>query len=225
MGAFGQAVIAGISALLLTACVSTSETSETRSLVSTADVPSSKYKNIAVFVENLLGEERSVAEQQLVLALRDVGVNAKSGPEFLRQKRIVDEQAKGPALQNNFDGLLFVSVVEKGTFGQVVPNVSHDGTSVTYRSGVEFLGIRNFFGSITLPAEIDQTLTLNDDGTATKENLALKLKIEIQDTKSAKIVWRAETIASGLKATTDLAHLYGVASKQIVTKIREDHAI
>lgn len=197
-------------ALLLAACAA----SETRSLVSSGDIPASKYKKVAVFIENLEDSERPAAEQIVVTTLRNAGVNAVSGPDVFKKRGKLSEQIKASIVQKEFDAVLYLTVIEKGPVDEMVPNAFFDGQMINYDFGIMAVG-----------HNVTDMYTIGQDGRVYKPMLALKTKVDVQDTKSAKNVWTSETISSGHAKTTNMRTLFDQASKQIVAKMREDSAI
>jgi len=189
--------------------------SETRSLVSRDDLPASKYKKIAVFIENLDAAERPVAEKIVVSALQNAGVSAASGAEiFGGRGTSLSEKAKASIVQNEFDAVVYLTVVEKGIVEERIPNAFFDGQMVQYN-----------FGFVTVGHNLTANYIIKPDGSVYQPMLALKTKVDMQDTKSAKEVWTSETISTGSAQITNMPTLFTQASDQIVTKMREDSAI
>src|ERR1700733_13573982 len=93
--------------LLLVGCTA----SETRSIVSAT--PSTKYRTMAVFIENSDGADRQVIERYVIAALNQEGVEAKSSSEIFEPSRKLSNQEKASLIQKNFDAVLYVIVVSK----------------------------------------------------------------------------------------------------------------
>jgi hypothetical protein len=196
--------------LLLAGCAS----SETRSLVSKDDIPASKYKKLAVFIENLDDAERPAAEQIVCSTLQNAGVNAVSGPDVFKGRGKLSEKVKASIVQKEFDAVLYLTVIEKGAVEELVPNAFFDGQMIQYNMGI-----------VTVGHNLTDMYVIHPDGSVYQPMLALKIKVDIQDTKSAKEVWSSETISSGNAKTTTMPALFTQASNQIVAKMREDSAI
>jgi len=197
-------------ALLLAGCAA----SETRSLVSTDDIPASKYKKLAVFIENLDDAERPGAEQIVRATLQNAGVNAVSGSDVFKGRGKLSEKAKASIVQKEFDAVLYLTVVEKGMVEELIPNAFFDGQMVQYNLGI-----------MTVGHNLTDLHVIKPDGSVYEQKLTLKTKVDLQDTKSAKAVWASETISSGPTKTTNMAGLFNQATNQIVAKMREDSAI
>jgi hypothetical protein len=198
-------------AVLLLGCA----TSETRSAVSASDVPASKYKKIAVFIENLDEVERPAAEQIVSSTLHEMGIDAVSGPAiFDGRSPGLSEAAKASIVQSNFDAVLYLKVAEKGLSEERVENASSDGQTIVYNFGILHLG-HNW----------TDLYDVRPDGSVYQPIMVLKTNVDLQDTKTAKIVWQSETISSGHARLTNMNVLFGQAAKQIADKMRQDQAI
>ena len=182
--------------------------------MSKGDIPASKYKKLAIFIENLDDAERPAAEQIVEATLQNAGVNAVSGPDVFKGRGKLSEKAKASIVQNEFDAVLYLTVVEKGVVEEPVPNAFFDGQMIQYNLGI-----------VTVGHNLTDMYVIHPDGSVYQPTLALKLKVDIQDTKSAKEVWSSETISSGNAKTTTMPGLFTQASNQIVAKMREDSAI
>jgi hypothetical protein len=218
-----------LSGLILTGCAN----SETRSIVSTSDLPGSKYRRVAVFVENsdpakpraspsLHASNGSLVlfipaptgsstdaeiEQKIVSALGSAGVKANSGPSLFNGQALND-RAKAAILQKGFDAVLYVTVLTNGMKAEQVADASHNGQFVK-------------FGAFQ-PEPIGNYLSFDyrPDGTVWHDVPTFQAKCDLQDTKTNKVVWSSETIATGGTAV-----LLSRASDQIVEKMRADGAI
>jgi hypothetical protein len=189
--------------------------SETRSLVNKDDIPASKYKKVAIFIENLDEAERPAAEKIVVAALQNAGVNAASGPDIFKGRGTkLSEKAKASIVQKEFDAIIYLTVVEKGLVEELIPNAFFDGQMVQYNLGI-----------MTVGHDLTDMYIIKSDGSVYQPMLALKTKVDMQDTKSAKPVWTSETISSGHAKTTNMPALFTQASNQIVAKMREDSTI
>lgn len=211
-------------ATLLSIVVSACASSETRSIVSKADIPPGKYKNIALQISNLDDGEQRIAEQIIISSLRDAGVSARSFTEFLGKGRSPQQSVQ--QIQKQFDAVLYVAIVSKGITADPIPNARHNGEAITFSSG-QFAGVMNFAGSITIGVDefTSKNFILNSDGSVSKPKLSLQTELKLQDTQSNNIVWTAETIAAGPPATTNMTALFDQAAHQIVEKMRDDSTI
>jgi len=110
--------------LLLGGCAATSET---RSVVSASDLPASKYKKVALFIENLEPGERRSAEQIVLSALRQSGMNASTSSEIIRARRNISAEAQAALIRKEgFDAVLYVSFFERGLAEQPLENAWFD---------------------------------------------------------------------------------------------------
>ena len=225
MRSFGVVLVCA----LLTACAS----SETRSIVSKADLPAAAYRRIAVFVENadparprsspsinvsngqislIIPAPSGSAtdaeiEQKIVSAFKSAGVVATSGPDLFKGQKL-SNQAKATLVQKSFDAVLYVNVLTNGMREEQVVGAWHDGQNIS------------IYGE-TRPLDIyDQKYNLKADGTVWSEVPTFQAKCDLQDTKTNKIVWSSETIATGGTLV-----LLSSASTQIVEKLKVDGAI
>lgn len=203
-------------ALLLAGCAA----SETSSLVSKDDIPAGKYKKIAVFIENLNESEQTAAEKIVVSTFQNSGVNATSGSAVFTGRGKLSEKAKAAIVQNEFDAVLYLKMVEKGVTEEVVSGASHNGGMIVFQKAI----IPGFNASFATDIGTDGYI-LKPDGSVYQPMLALKTKADLQDTKSAKQVWEAETIASVNAKFSSMESLFTQASNQIVEKMRADGAI
>jgi hypothetical protein len=216
---------------VLTGCAD----SETRSIVSSSDLSGSKYRRIAVFVENsnpakshtpvavaipnlpltlMVPSPTGSAtddeiEQKIVSALGDIGIKASRGPTLFAGQTLSD-QAKVAILQKGFDAVLYVIVLTNGMTEQRVAGASHNGQYITFGGGG--------------PEPIDDytlsSFDLKADGSVWSNVPTFNARCHLQDTKTSKAVWSSETIATGGTAV-----LLSRASEQIVAKMRSDGAI
>jgi hypothetical protein len=200
----GRYFLNSVLGLLLVGCAA----SETRSIVSSEDIPSGKYRKVIVFIEHNNEKERAALERAVILAIQGAGVAVGSGTALFAGKRLSDE-VKARIVQKDFNAVLYVNVLVNGMREQLVEYARHDGQFITIDGRTE---------------EIDhyaQTMyNLKEDGSVYKLMPTLHTRSDLQDTKTNKQVWAAETIASGGTLT-----LYSQASKQIVQRLRADGAI
>jgi hypothetical protein len=198
-------------ALLLVGCT----TAETRSVVSKEDIPDTKYNKVVVFIENLEDNERLPAENIVVSTLQAAGLNAISSTNFFNDAGKLSEQQKARLVQKEFDAVLYLKVLEKGVFEELVPELRNSDGALVY-------SVPGF----TFATDIGTGLyDLKPDGSVYKQLYGLKTQVDLQDTKSAKQVWTSETVATGEAHTSNMSMLFTQASNQIVAKLREDHAI
>jgi hypothetical protein len=188
--------------------------SETRSAVSTQDLRSGKYRNVAIFIEGVGEPERSAAEQSVISTLQAAGLNPASAVTLFAERGNLTEQAKANIVQKEFDSVLYWTIVQKGVVEELVPNARSDG-----RFLISNLGMVNF--GEDLPAGY----TVKPDGSVYRPQLALKTKVDLQDAKTAKQVWTSETVSSGNPKVANMNALLGQASQQIVEKMKSDGVI
>lgn len=217
-------------ALVLASCAS----SETRSLVSKSDLPTTRYHKIVVFLEEpnptapstpasagfANGQlvitlpsdgpsaSRAEMEQKILAALTDSGIAAKSGSALFKGKRI-SAQEKARVVQKEFDAILYVTILANGMRERLVEGAFHDGRMISIHGEVKEIDVY-----------VNNAYELKADGTVYERVPTLHIKAELQDTKTAKLVWASETIATG--GTLVLADK---AIKQIAEKMRADGAI
>jgi hypothetical protein len=230
VGALGKGLLLFAIAVLLAGCAARSEIAETRSLVSAT--PSTKYRTVAVFIENSEGEERQVIEQNVIAVLNHAEYEAKSGSEIFAAMGALNKQEKTNRIQKSFDAVLYVNVVQQGLTEERLEDLYYDGQGILVRTnGVAWFSVS--------PTSGDYIIKPN--GTVFKPVLAVKLRSDLQDTKTNAQVWSAETIVTGELGTgvgdlrignraktwnfSDMAPLFDKASKQIVEKMRTDSAI
>jgi hypothetical protein len=218
MGALGRSLPHLFFVLLLAGCAGA--VSETRSLVSKNDLSASKYHRVAVFIENLGDSERAAAEQIVVSTLQNVGVNAANGPDVLDGRGALTENEKASIVQREFDAVLYMAVLEKGVVEELVPGASHNNGYVVFHRDI----VPGFGASFATDIGTDGYI-LKPDGSVYKPILALKIKVDLQDTKTAKEVWTSETIASGDAKDSSMNDMFGRATQQITEKMRVDGAI
>jgi hypothetical protein len=217
MGRFLGRLFAVAIALLLVRCTAV----ETNSIASKEDIPEAKYRKFVVYIENLDDNERPQAEQIVISALQTAGLRAVSAPDYFKDRGKLNEQQKAQLVQNDFDAVLYLKVVEKGVFEEIVPDVTHQGDVLVYSKQL----IPGIFGA-SLATDIGTNLyDLKPDGSVYKQMFGLKTQVDLQDTKSAKNVWTSVTAASGEVHVTNISILFTQASNQIISKMREDHAI
>lgn len=182
--------------------------SETRSLVSYSDIPPNKYRKVAVFVEQGDRSDRAKIELAVVAAINGAGLGAKGESELFPQTNL-SQVAKGQILQRDFDVVLYVRVLLSGMTEQLVSGARHDGRYITIYGETKEIDLY-----------VTNAFVLKPDGSVYQEVPTLHTKSELQDTKTAKIVWIAETIATG--GTLVLTKR---AADQIVEKLRADNII
>jgi hypothetical protein len=203
--------------VLLAGCAASSEIAETRSIISAT--PSTKYRTVAVFIENSEGEERQLIEQDVIAALSYGEIEAKSGAEAFAAMGEVNKQEKTNRIQKSFDAVLYVNVVQQGLTEERMENLLYDGQNFIFQT--------SGFRWTSVPASNDYIVKPN--GTVFKPTLAIKLRSDLQDTKTNAQVWSAETIVTSDGAknwnASDISPLFDKASKQLVEKMRTDSAI
>jgi hypothetical protein len=212
-GASGH-LLKNFAILLAACCLLGCASSETRSVVSKDDIPVSKYKKVALFIENLDEADRSAAEKTVVSTLQNAGVNAVSGSDVFKGRGELSEKAKASIVQKQFDAVLYLTVEQRGIIEELIPNAFFDGQMIQYNLGI-----------LTVGHDMTDLHVIRSDGSVYEQKLTLKTKVDLQDTKSAKTVWISETISSGSTKTTNMATLFNQAANQIVAKMREDSTI
>ena len=214
---------------VLTGCAD----SETRSIVS-SELPLGKYHRIAVFIENSNPAQPrgspsiqasngaffliipspnpsstgTEIEQKIVAALDTQGVKAGSGPAMFGGRSLSDE-AKANIIQKNFDAVLYVTVLTNGYTEERVAGASHNGQLI------QFAGL-----SPEPITEYHDKLILKPDGTVWHNVPTFQAKCDLQDTRTNKVVWSSETIATGGTLV-----VLSRAADQIVSKLRTDGVI
>ena len=215
--------------LILSGCAD----SETRSIVS-SDLSGNRYRRIAVFVENSDPAKPRVSpsfhanngalvlfipaptgsstdaeiEQKIVAALGSAGVKASSGPGLFNEQTL-DNKAKASILQKNFDAVLYVTVLTNGFIEEPVAGAYFDGQNVVFQTGV-----------VTPLEQLTPRCSAKADASVWCGVPTFQAKCDMQDTKTNKVVWSSETIASGGSAV-----VLSRASDQIVAKMRSDGAV
>jgi hypothetical protein len=188
--------------------------SETVSSVSKKDVRPGKYRNIAVFIEGIREPERSAAEQIVILALHNAGLNPTGALALFAERGSITEQAKADVVQREFDAVLYWTFVQKGVVEELVPNARSNGEFVTFGAGL-----------VKVSHNLTGDYIMKPDGSVYVPELALKTKVDVQDAKTAKQVWTAETVSSGSPKVATMDTLLGEASRQIVEKMKADELI
>jgi hypothetical protein len=159
--------------------------------------------------------ESQAAEQIVIATFQKAGVNAESGGDLFARRGILTEQAKARVIQKEFDAVIYLTVLEKGIFEEIVPNAWSDGQTITY----------NVLGLLAVSHNVTDMYVIRPDGTVYQQMLTLKTKVDLQDTKSAKQVWSSETVSSGSARLTNMDALFGQASGQIIEKMKADAVI
>lgn len=197
--------------LLLAGCV----TAETRSIVSPQDLPQSRYRKLAIFVEGLTEAEQFAGEGVLVAGLRNKGINAIASYDlFMGQGELTPAEKGDLVRKQDCDGVLYVSISHRAVEEQIIENAWFDGGLIRYRLGPLSYGHSFTDGYI-----------IKSDGRVAKSVMVLGTKSELQDTTTAKTVWEAVTSASGDPRTSSVTKLFQEASQQMVDKMRKDRAI
>lgn len=202
--------------VMVSAVLAACGSSETRSLVSTQDIPASKYRKVILFIENTTPQEQREAERVFVAALKQRGINSTGSAEFFATNPKLSDAAKAALVRKHgFDAAMYVAVLEKNVVEERVPNTWHDGQMIH----------SSIFGLITVSHDIAGSYIPKQDGSVYQPLLALKLKAELQDVNSGKHVWVAETVATGPAAANNMSLLFTQASNQVADKLRTDQAI
>jgi hypothetical protein len=204
--------------LILASC---GATSNVQTAVSAADIPASKYRKVAVFIEAQDESDRTSAEGTVVSALRDLGVNAVSGPDLLAQKKNASNAEKVRLVRSQgTEALLYVKV--QGTREVRITNARWDRGRILIYNDDGTVMEQPTLGYIVKP-----------DGVYQKHE-HLSTSAELQDVNSAKLVW---TGSAGTGQQTTLLimgvpvggasreSLLSQASKDIISKMRADGAI
>jgi hypothetical protein len=206
--------------LALASCVTASDS---QTAVSAPDIPSSKYKQVAVFVENVAETEQSSAEQSIVAALRSSGANATAGSTLYgSQNGNLSDAAKAKIIRDRgVDALLYIKVQRSNEVR--INNARYDGQAVY---------LTNDDGTIS--AQNPTGYMIKSDGVYQRSTM-LTTKAELQDVRSAKLVWTADTITypqyqmlvMGIPVGGGVGPdaLFPEAAKEIVAKMRLASAI
>lgn len=197
-------IILTLLGLWLASCAS----SETRSLVSAADIPSQRYGRVVLFVEHADPQERANLERAILLAFQGTRTAVQNGGELFKGRQ-VDEKAKARLVQRDFDAVFYVNVLQSGMAEELVPGARHDG---------QFISI--YGETKPIDSYVEYFYKLKEDGSVYKDVPVLKTNADLQDTKSAKVVWTAETVATGGTLV-----LFGHAAKNIVDRLKADGVI
>ena len=196
-------------AMILAAC-----SSETRSLVSSADIPVAKYNQVALFIEHIDSSLRTDAEEAAVSAFRNAGIQVVDGNRFLSEQSVSTEKAKASVVQKQFDAVLYITILQSGKTEVQKQGAHFDGQAIRFQDNP----------LIAVCGEALQDYIIKPDGSVYRSLLALKTKAELQDTKSAKLVWTSETV--GYDAFSNVtSRLFRHAVDQIIEKMRSDKAI
>jgi hypothetical protein len=214
--------IIGLVGIVLAGCA-TVETGTTTT-VSSADIPGSKYRNLAVFVENVDDAERLSMERMVVSAVRDGGAQAQSSLEAFGYHRDLDGNQMATIIRDQkFDAALYVTVTQKALLLEPAPDASAmpDGAGGwnVCKSSSSGSFTANF--CFAMPA----WFTVTSDGQLARLVVTYAAKAELQDVVSAKVVWTANTSASARGGPLNMRSLVNQASAQLVEKLRADHAI
>jgi len=206
--------------LSLASCVTASDS---QTAVSAPDIPSSKYRQVAIFVENLGEAERSSAEQIMASAMQGSGANAVPGSAlYSGQNGKLSDAAKVRIIrERGVDALLYIKVQPANEIR--INNARYDGQAVL---------LINDDGSVF--AQSPAGYIIKPDGVY-QRNAMLVTKAELQDVKSAKLVWTADTvtypqysllvIGIPIGGGSSAESLFPVAAKEIVSKMRTASAI
>lgn len=144
----------------------------------------------------------------MISAFQSAGMVAGSG-KALFKGRNVNDQSKARIVQREFDAVLYVAVLTTGMREKLVPYARHDGQFITIDGETK-----------EIDHYVENAYSLKEDGSVYESVPTLHTKCDLQDTKTNKQIWTAETIATGGTLV-----LFSQASKQIVDKLRTDGAI
>jgi len=202
---------------------------ETQSVISSDDIPESKYKKIFVVVQNFEEADRSKAEDSLLHELRDIGITGISSDDAFVDGRNFTDIQKMKYIQENYEAVLYVRLVQIGVAEKQGDNASHNGEMVTFYG--HFSGFNGFLEthSVTsLGVEsiiIKQNYILKPDGTVYEAGRAIQLNSEMQDTKTNKRVWVADTSSFVKRTDETTTSLFRNAAQDLVKKLKVDEAI
>lgn len=206
-------------------------TSETRTAVSAADVSAGKYRKIAVFLESgadapsetvnvqIWGPiiipvpapyrpyKKAEIEEAVLSTLISAGAEAVSSEQIFAGREL-NAKDKALLVRKSFDAVLYVAVLVNGQREKQIEGASHNGYLIT-------IG-----GETRQIDEYDSKYELKSDGTVWDRTPTLHVKSDLQDTKTNKQVWTAETIATGGTLV-----LLKQVSSQIAQKMRDDGII
>ena len=202
-------ILSGSLAALLFGCAG-----ETHSNVSQADLPSAKYRKLALFVENLDAPEKLPAEQIITKAFGDAGLKVVSSSDIFGTHSLSPDAQASLIRSQGFDAAVYVTILEKGATDEQIEGAWYDFNNnemhIDPVSGITAT-IRGY--------------AVKPDGTVYYHTLGLKARAELQDIKTAKEVWQSETIVAGHGQVSNMNAMFAEAAKQIVEKMRSDQAI
>jgi hypothetical protein len=216
----------GILAALLLGCAAVTET---RSVVSSGDIPEAKYNKIVIVVQNFGEDEHSKAEQALVHELRSAGIAGISTDDVLAKGKNFTDAQKTKLIQDNYEAVLYVRLIQSGTAERRLDDASHDGQMVTFHD--HFAGFNGFLESHSTTRLgvnhiiVKQNYILKPDGAVYEKGRAIQLNSELQDTKTNKRVWVGDTSAFIKNADESTASLFQDAAQNLIKKLQADKAI
>ncbi|MGA7862106.1 MAG: hypothetical protein WCB19_09680 [Thermoplasmata archaeon] len=223
MSALGRLALIFLLGSALASCVTTSDS---QTAVSAADIPASKYKQVAVFIENVSEAEHASADAVVVSTLQGLGVNAVSGDSLFNEHNgNLSDAAKVRILkERSIDALLYIKVQSSNE--QLITNARFDG---------QFVYLTHDDGTVDTITPQAGGFTIKPDGRVYQSSPMLVTRAELQDVKSAKLVWTADTVTypqyqvawlgMNFSGGATASSLFQEAAKEIVGKMRSASAI
>ncbi len=202
--------------LLLAGCAEMQ--SATNSAVSAGDIPQSKFRKVAVFVENDDAEQLQV--EQTIAA--ELGSGAASGLALMNysRSRLSPEDKARLIVSSGYDATLYVTVMQKAVVQEPVTDVSpgwgpNGEPMLCKRSSI----ITSCFGA-------PSWYSIQADGSILRTSVTLITKSELVDVRSGKTVWAADTTVKADGGNLGAAIiLFRQAAREINSKLRADRVI
>jgi hypothetical protein len=217
--ALGETGMRVVWAVLLLSLLGACSNVETRTLVTKSDLPNNGYRRVVIFVENISADaprgtglisyrpyNKADIQEPVIEKLKSAGVVASQGEDSFSAKSLSNQQ-KAQIIQKNFDAVLYINVLVNDKREELIENARHDGRTV-------------WVWGEARPVEDVPLLILKPDGTVWNSHPTLQLRADIQDTKTNKTVWSAETIATGGTAVLNTR-----VAEDIVQRLRADGVI
>jgi hypothetical protein len=205
----------------LALCSCATVTTTISSTISSADLPPDKYRKIVVFIEND-DADRGAFERSIVAGLHSAGVVSESSVVLFNNSRTTADPAEQAQTirGQGFDAALYVTIVQKALVQEATVNMwmaQDEAGDAMVCSG----SAANYF-CYSMPS----WYALAQDGNLVKLTLTLVTKSELQDVRSAKLVWTADAsvFADGTDFDT-MPGLFDKIARQISEKMKSDHAI
>ncbi len=192
----------------------------TQSVSSAGSNPTTRYRAIVVFVENVDPGAQLTAEEAIVATLKKSGVRAKSSLEVFNYSRSIDDVTKANVIRSQgFDGALFVTLVRAETTATPAQGVLRGSFN-----GIEMLCEQRSWGqTCTTPAGTQYSVDAT--GKIVVATSVVVTQATLQDVHTAQQVWAGETTASVNTKFGTTDELYELAARNVVAKLRQDQLI